>query len=165
MSEHAHKYIKFIMKELEGGYVNHPSDPGGETNHGITKRTAMAHGYNGSMKLLTPEIAEEIYFKSYWVGTLAEKAPRRLSLHLLDMNINSGPRNSTRTLQRALGLAADGIAGPKTMEAIKTTPEDEIILRFNIARMEFYANIGNFKTFGKGWTNRLLLLARAERLL
>ena len=59
----------------EGGYVNDPRDPGGETNWGITKRTAQANGYTGNMKTMTRQQAYEIYYRAFWLRYNCEQMP------------------------------------------------------------------------------------------
>ncbi|MEO1220287.1 MAG: glycosyl hydrolase 108 family protein [Pseudomonadota bacterium] len=111
---------------LEGGYVNHPSDPGGATNHGITERVARANGYRGHMRDLPKELASKIYQRQY-----IEK-PNFLPLiaidpvvaeEIIDTGVNMGPRRPSRFFQRSLNrlcgtkLAVDGRIGRITIGA------------------------------------------------
>lgn len=79
------KFNQFINRVLshEGGYANHPKDPGGETNWGITKRTAQANGYNGSMRAMTREQAISIYRKAFWERYRADQMPERSLFNFL----------------------------------------------------------------------------------
>ena len=74
------KFFQFIERVLshEGGYANHPKDPGGETNWGVTKRTAQANGYTGSMRAMTRAQAIEIYRKAFWLRYHADKMPEAI---------------------------------------------------------------------------------------
>ncbi len=100
------KFNQFINRVLshEGGYVNHPKDPGGETNWGITKRTAQANGYNGSMRAMTREQAIGIYRKAFWERYRADQMPEAVAFQFFDACVNHGYGNAARMLRRASGL-------------------------------------------------------------
>lgn len=117
----------------EGGYVNHRDDRGGETNWGITKETARAHGYHGAMRDLPRAEAAEIYKRIYWLRPnlhlLAEIAPS-IAEELFDTGVNAGPRRAIGFLQRALNvlnrrgrdypdLVVDGSLGQQTLNAVR----------------------------------------------
>lgn len=139
----------------EGGYVNHPEDPGGETNWGITKRTAMAEGYNGSMRAMTRDQAKAIYRKAFWERYKCEQLPKALAFQFFDVAVNSGFGNASRMLQRAVDVADDGVIGAVTLAKIKQTDENDILLRFNAERLSFYTKLSTFNTFGRGWVRRV----------
>ncbi len=139
----------------EGGYVNHPKDPGGETNWGITKNTAVANGYTGSMKALTREQAKAIYKTAYWERAQCEKYDSAIGYQLFDMVVNHGPGNGIRMLQRAVGVADDGRVGPITINAIKLKTVADVLVLMNAERLEFFAKLNTFPTFGRGWTRRV----------
>ena len=86
------KFNQFIERVLshEGGYVNHPKDPGGETNWGITKRTAQANGYNGSMRAMTREQAIGIYRQAFWERYHADQMPEAVAFQFFDACVNHG---------------------------------------------------------------------------
>lgn len=121
-------FEKAIIKTLayEGGYVNDPADPGGETNYGITKRTAIAHGYNGPMKELPLKVANEIYEKSYWIrNKLDQIESQEIAEYLFDIAVNSGSRTAGKMVQRIINLleggnllTVDGEIGPLTVDKI-----------------------------------------------
>ena len=139
----------------EGGYVNHPNDPGGETNWGITKRTAMAHGYSGSMRLLTREQAKAIYKSSYWDRAKADEYDFAIGFQLFDAAVNHGIGNAIRMLQRAVGVADDGIVGVMTLAAVKRHSVSDVVMRFNSERLRFYTKLSTWSSFGRGWANRV----------
>ena len=139
----------------EGGYVNHPDDPGGETNWGITKRVAMAHGYSGDMRKLTREQAKEIYRTAYWQRSGAPGYDPAVGFQVFDIAVNHGIGNAVRMLQRAVGVADDGIVGPRTLSAINSTSVTDLLMLLNAERLEFFAKLTTFDTFGRGWTRRV----------
>lgn len=139
----------------EGGYVNHPSDPGGETKYGITRRTARAHGYAGSMHELTREEARRIYKSSYWDRAQADKYDPAIGFQLFDSGVNHGIGQAIRFLQRAVGVADDGVVGPVTLAAVSAMSVTDVLARFNAERLEFYTKLTTWPTFGKGWTRRV----------
>lgn len=139
----------------EGGYVNHPKDPGGETNWGITKRTAVANGYISAMKNMTREQAYAIYEKAFWQRYQCDQLPPSVAYQFFDAVVNHGSGNASRMLQRAVGVADDGIIGEITLKAINAMPESDVLLRFNAERLTFYTKLSTFPTFGKGWVKRV----------
>ncbi len=151
------KFKQFMNRVLsyEGGYSSHPADKGGETNWGITRRTARANGYHGSMREMTRDQAIEIYHSAFWLRYRCEEMPDALAFQFFDAAINHGYGNAARILQRAVGVADDGIIGNITMAAIQKLPENEILFKFNAERIVFYTKLSTFPTFGKGWLRRL----------
>ncbi|GAA0238123.1 glycosyl hydrolase 108 family protein [Castellaniella daejeonensis] len=138
----------------EGGYVNHPDDPGGETNWGITKRTAAEDGYTGNMRDLTRDQAKEIYRTAYWGRARCDEFDGAIAFQVFDAAVNHGIGNAIRFLQRAVGVAADGSMGPVTMDAIKRMDVTDVLARFNAARLRFYTSLSTWPSFGRGWANR-----------
>lgn len=143
-----------LMKH-EGGYVNHPKDPGGETMWGVTKRVAVAHGYTGPMRQLPKATAQRIADKSYWQAIHGDELPRAVAWQVVDAAYNHGNRNAVKFLQRAIGVNDDGIIGPKTLAAVKAMDQNDIVFKFNAERLEFYTKLGTWATFGRGWTRRI----------
>lgn len=139
----------------EGGYSNHPSDPGGETMYGITKRVAMEHGYTGNMRDLTRDQAKGIYRTAYWDRAKADEYDFAIGFQLFDAAVNHGIGNAVRFLQRAVGAVDDGIVGPNTLRAIRAMSVGDAVMRFNAERLDFYAKLTTFTSFGRGWTRRV----------
>ena len=139
----------------EGGYVNDPRDPGGETNWGITKRTAQANGYQGSMRAMTREQAYKIYYSAFWLRYQCDKMPEAVAYQFFDAAVNHGLGNASRMLQRSVNVADDGIIGNMTIAAIKKMAISDVIMRLNAERLEFYCKLSTFTTFGKGWVRRV----------
>ena len=147
-----------MLLEHEGGYVNHPKDPGGETNLGITKRTWakwLGRDINeGEMKELTPEDVAELYKKEYWDRLKCDNLPTGLDFFCFDWGVNSGTGRSAKALQRIISVAQDGAIGPKTLRALEDHNAKEVVDLMHSRRQEFYENLTTFETFGKGWTRR-----------
>ncbi|WP_322999966.1 glycoside hydrolase family 108 protein [Castellaniella sp.] len=139
----------------EGGYVNHPDDPGGETNWGITLRTARGAGYTGSMRDLTRAKAKEIYRTAYWGRAKADQYDGAIAFQLFDAGVNHGPGQAIRFLQRAVGVADDGVVGPMTLAAVHAMSVTDVLSRFNAERLDFYTKLSTWPSFGKGWARRV----------
>jgi lysozyme family protein len=139
----------------EGGYVNHPDDPGGETNWGITLRTARAAGYTGSMRDLTRAQAKEIYRTAYWGRAKADQYDGAIAFQLFDAGVNHSPGQAIRFLQRAVGVADDGVVGPMTLAAVHAMSVTDVLSRFNAERLDFYTKLSTWPSFGKGWARRV----------
>jgi lysozyme family protein len=140
----------------EGGYVNHPQDPGGETNWGITVAVARENGYQGLMRELPVSVAKAIYRKRYWDAVRAEELPAELRYPMFDAAVNSGPGQAIRWLQRALGVADDGKLGPITLAAAAQAPN--LAGKLLGQRLEFMTNLSTWPAFGKGWARRIAAL-------
>lgn len=143
-----------LMKH-EGGYINHPSDPGGETMWGVTKRVAQAHGYYGLMRRLPKSLAKEITEKSYYKAVKGDQLDRLIAWQLTDAAYNHGNRQAVKFLQRAVGASADGLIGPRTLAAVAAMDKNDVVLLFNAERLEFFTNLRIWQTFGKGWARRI----------
>ena len=139
----------------EGGYVNDPKDPGGETNWGITRTVAVDNGYAGSMRLMPKETAKQIYKKMYWDKLQCDQLPFVVAFQLFDAGVNHGNSQAVKFLQRALSVADDGVIGAKTIAATSELDDLQIVMLFNAERIEFYAALKTFSTFGKGWVRRV----------
>lgn len=140
----------------EGGYVNNPKDPGGETMYGITKRVARAHGYTGSMRNLPLATAEAIAQQSYWDAIQGDKLPAAVAWQVVDAAYNHGNRQAVKFLQRAIGANDDGIIGPRTLAAVEALDGNKIVLLFLAERLQFFTNLRTWGTFGKGWSRRIV---------
>lgn len=151
--------LQRVLKH-EGGYVNHPSDPGGETNFGITKSTAKQYGYTGSMRLIPTDVVEKIYKGQFWNTLDCANFHYAFGFQLFDAGVNHGIGNARKMLQRAVGVKDDGVIGQITLAAIRKIPTSHLISLFNAERIQFYTKISTFPTFGKGWMNRMVVNLR-----
>jgi lysozyme family protein len=139
----------------EGGYVNNPVDPGGETNWGITRAVAVDNGYSGSMKSMPKETAKQIYKKMYWDKLQCDQLGFVVAFQLFDAGVNHGNSQAVKFLQRSLSVVDDGVIGAKTIAATNSLDDLQIVMLFNAERIEFYAALKTFSTFGKGWVRRV----------
>lgn len=135
----------------EGGYVNHPADPGGETNFGITKRSYPKEDIKG----MTLERAKEIYQRDFWWKAGCDAVPDAIKFDLFDMAVNSGVKPAIQTLQKAVGTDPDGVIGNKTMQAIGVMHPARFVARFNGYRLQLMSSLPTWPAFGRGWANRI----------
>ena len=158
MQSNYDKCLETILHH-EGGYVNHPKDPGGETNLGVTKRVYEEHGGTKDMKDLTVEDVAPIYKKGYWDKMKGDELPSGLDLCVFDFGVNAGPGRSAKYLQKMIGTVADGGIGPNTLKAVEAYVSEHGIEKsidnFQEARQSYYQLLGTFDTFGRGWTRRV----------
>ena len=136
---------------LEGGYVNDPKDPGGETNWGISKRSYP----DLDIKNLTRDEARVIYERDFWNRIHADVLPDGVAFQAFDFAFNSGIETAVRYLQRALGVADDGHWGPVTQAAAAAVPEAKLIMRFLAERLDFLTRRSNWADAGRGWARRI----------
>lgn len=135
----------------EGGYVDDPEDPGGETNFGISKRSYPKE----DIPNMTLERAKEIYRKDFWWAAGCDAVPDAAKFDLFDMAVNSGVKPAICTLQNAVGAVPDGIIGPRTLQAINSANPVRLIAHFNAHRLLFMTNLKNWPAHGKGWARRV----------
>lgn len=138
----------------EGGYANHPSDPGGETMWGVTARVARANGFTGDMRDLPRDKAKQIYHDLYWTPVKADQLPEAVRFDVFDAAVNSGVSQAVKWLQRVVGATPDGQIGPATLAAA-TAAGPLIGARFNGVRLQFMTDLPTWGAFGKGWARRV----------
>lgn len=154
----------------EGGYVDHPSDPGGATNMGITHRTLAAWRKVPSVtkqqvRDLTRQEALAIYEAQYWRTSGADRLPEGLDYAVFDYAVNSGPARAVKDLQRVVGVTADGIMGAQTLAAVGRYGAVRAIEGLTERRMAFLKALKTWGTFGRGWTRRVEdVSAKARKL-
>ena len=143
----------------EGGYVNHPKDPGGETNLGVTKRVYEEWGGTKDMKDLEVEDVAPIYRKNYWDRIKADDIASGLDLCVFDFGVNAGTGRSAKYLQTLIGTTADGGIGPNTLSKLSDYIDEngieDTIKNFQSERQSYYESLSTFETFGRGWTRRV----------
>ena len=152
--------IKEVLKH-EGGYVFHPSDPGGMTNRGVTKRVYEKwigrEATEQEMRDLTEETAIAIYKKNYWdrnrCDMVEDASSPGVAYFLLDFAVNAG-RKGAKCLQKSIGANPDGAIGPKTIAILKDQNPKYLLEKMHELRQSFYESLKTFETFGKGWTRR-----------
>ncbi len=135
----------------EGGYVSDPRDPGGETKFGISKRSYPQL----DIRNLTREQAVDIYRRDFWNRVSGDSLPRMVAFQVFDAAVNHGIGNAVRWLQRAAGVADDGVIGPMTMAAIKRSDANDLVMKFLAERLEIHVKLSTFGAFGAGWSRRV----------
>ena len=135
----------------EGGHVNNPKDPGGETKFGISKRAYPTL----NIADLTLEDAKAIYKRDYWARAQCDRLPPALAFQVFDGAVNSGIGTSIRWLQAAAGVAQDGVVGPMTIRAVGDKDPAVMMARFNGERLKFMASLSTWDSFGRGWARRI----------
>lgn len=138
----------------EGGYSDHPSDPGGRTMWGVTERVARANGYTGDMRTYPRDLAKLVYRRQYWDAVQADQLPAALRFHVFDAAVNSGVKQAAIWLQRAVGAQPDGVIGAKTIAAARQA-DAGAPARFSGARLQFMTDLPTWSSFGKGWARRI----------
>jgi len=140
----------------EGGYANRDaiSDPGGETNWGITKAVARAWGYQGDMKDLAQDTAKSIARTNYWLPYGCDQLPPAIAFHIFDTAYHGG--SPVRWLQSCVGSTPDGIIGPKTIQAVRSTNSAELVMQFTRKRMAYLRGLKNWPQNAGGWVDRLM---------
>lgn len=146
----------------EGKYVNHPNDPGGPTNHGITQATLSAFlkrkATIDDVKSLSLETAAKIYVVQYMRPIWFDELPAGIDYAMFDFYINSGAP-AVSIMQEIVGVAPDKIMGKKTLNAIESYiavhGAQQLIKVYAAKRMEYLHKLRTFKTFGRGWTIRV----------
>lgn len=140
-----------ILIGHEGGYVNDPADPGGETKFGISKRAYP----DVDIANLTIEQAQAIYKKDYWDAIEADKLPDEVRFSIFDAAVNSGVTQAIKWLQQTVKVRDDGVIGPVTLNAAIYTNPYEINGVYNGIRLRFMTSLPTFSNFGRGWSKRI----------
>ena len=136
----------------EGGFVNHPKDPGGMTNLGCTKATweeYVGHSVSeADMRALKPDDVAPLYKRKYWDRASCDLLPSGLDYAVFDAAINSGPGRAVKWLQEVAGTPVDGVVGRKTLDAVSAFSTLEIIAQFNVLSLQFLESLPTWPTFG-----------------
>lgn len=150
-----------VVLHHEGGYVNDPRDPGGETRWGISKRAYPSL----DIAKLSREDAIEIYRRDYWMPLRCDDLPAGVALVAFDCAVNQGVGFAARCLQQALGVTVDRVIGPQTIGAAARANQGELINEMAAHRGVRYGGNPNVPVYGLGWFRRLFdITARAHRL-
>ncbi|MEE2025047.1 glycoside hydrolase family 108 protein [Alkalimonas mucilaginosa] len=153
--------VAFVLAK-EGGYVNHPKDPGGETNFGISKRAYPRE----DIANLTKERAAFLYHRDYWRPVRCHELPGGVALAVFDGAVQHGTGTAARLLQEILGVNTDGIIGPISLRAARQADAEWLTARYVLRRARLYARIQAKdpaqSAFIEGWFNRLRDLTDAS---
>lgn len=147
-----------LLLKHEGGFSDHESDTGGKTRYGVTEAVAREVGYRGDMRELPLDLAKRIYKDKYWDSIKAEQLPVAVRYSVFDAAVNSGPGQSVKWLQRALGVKDDGVIGPQTVAAANAANPDALKMRMLGQRLRFMAGLSNWPAFSRGWAIRIASL-------
>lgn len=158
MKDNFQHCLNEVLKH-EGGFVNHPKDPGGATNMGITRATLSAHlGREATVvdvQKLSLSTASMIYKAKYWDVIRGDDLPGGVDLAVFDFAVNSGPARAAKFLQNTVGALADGKIGAHTLLAAHDASAFDTIEDVCDARLAWLQTLPTFATFGKGWTKRV----------
>jgi lysozyme family protein len=160
-----HEAMKIELK-FEGGKDDDPVDPGGRTNQGVIQREFSAwlrkNGKpNRDVFTMTDDERDQIYYVNYCLKIHYDEMPPGVGLVMLDGAINSGPAQSIKWVQRALGITADGVLGTVTIQRIMDHPDHDLLIAAILdRRMAFLRSLRTFGHFGGGWTKRVNTLKR-----
>lgn len=153
----------------EGGWSDHPLDPGGATHRGITRATlARVRGRpvsKAELMALTDAETAVIYRRLYWNAVAGDALPAGVDLAVFDCAVNSGPRRAALLLQQALGVSADGIVGRATLAAAERVAPAALIRDLQARRLAFLRRLPTFAVFGRGWSRRVAEIERAALVL
>jgi lysozyme family protein len=158
MRENFAEALQHVLKH-EGGFVNHPADPGGMTNLGCTKAVWEEHcGHpvdEKVMRALTPTDVAPLYKRKYWDKIKGDDLPSGVDYIVFDAAINSGPGRAAKWLQATVGVEPDGGIGPKTLAAVAAFDSKQLIDDYAKRRLSFLMDLPTWPTFGKGWGRRV----------
>lgn len=158
MKSNSEAALKAILHH-EGGYVNHPADPGGMTNLGVTKRVWeewIGHPVDEqAMRALTPALVAPMYKAKYWDKIKGDDLPAGVDYCVFDAAVNSGPGRAAKWLQSCVGVEPDGGIGPKTLAAVAAFDPKELVDDYAKRRLSFLSDLPTWGTFGKGWSRRV----------
>jgi len=168
MKENWDTCFAMVLKH-EGGFVNHPKDPGGMTNLGVTRTNwelYLDHDVTeADMRALTPEMVKPFYKKNYWDRIRGDELPSGVDYAAYDLAVNSGTGRAAKYLQRIAGVTEDGVIGPQSLKAIQKCDAESAVDALCTMRLNFLKGLNTFDTFGKGWTIRVYdVMAKATEM-
>lgn len=151
--------LRYVLGH-EGGYVNHPKDPGGATNKGVTQavydnwRSRQGLAKQSVRKIADAEVSA-IYKRQYWDVVGADDLPGGVDYAVFDFAVNSGPARAARYLQKCVGAKRDGLVGSETIAKSSERDEVDLIDQLCQERLKFVRGLKTYKTFGRGWERRI----------
>lgn len=160
MNTNFEKCLDWVLAH-EGGFANHPNDPGGATNRGITHRTYDAYRRRKGLsprhvRDISQEEVVDIYRRQYWDAVRGDELPSGLDYAVFDFAVNSGPSRAIKFMQRSVGADPDGVIGDQTLEAVEGSDPEQAIKDICTARFHWLKGLRTFRTFGRGWTRRVM---------
>ena len=158
MKDNFEECLAHVLKH-EGGYVDHPKDPGGATNLGATTKVWeewVGHEVTkDDIRALTVADVAPLYKARYWDKCRCDDLPHGVDFAVFDLAINSGCGRASKFLQAACNVVADGAIGPATLAAVAKMNPRELASKICERRLEFLQALPTWETFGKGWGRRV----------
>jgi lysozyme family protein len=143
----------------EGGYTNHPSDPGGPTNFGITifdyRKYVKPDADAGDVRAMSLAAAKSIYRAKYWDALRCDELPSGLDYAVFDYGVNSGVSRAAKVLQQSVGVPDDGRVGPLTLAAAAKCDARRVVMAICAERRGFLQGLRTWPVFGRGWGRRV----------
>ena len=158
MKRNFKKALKHVLVH-EGGWADHPKDPGGATMKGVTLATYRRHfgkaKSKNDLRNIADEELEQIYRSGYWGKCRCDELPVGVDYAVFDAAVNSGPGRGARWLQAAVGAKQDGGIGPKTLSRVEEHDPIQVTGVMCDRRLSFLRSLDTWPTFGKGWGRRV----------
>jgi lysozyme family protein len=158
MKENFDRALRLVLVH-EGGFSDHPRDPGGATMKGVTLNTFRRHFGSDKtvddLRNITQEQLGQVYRSGYWDKCKGDELASGVDYAVFDSAVNSGPGRAARWLQAAVGAKPDGAIGPNTLGQVATHEPPAIIDELCDNRLTFLRGLDTFSTFGRGWTRRV----------
>lgn len=166
MDRNFERALSLVLKH-EGGWSDHPKDPGGATMKGVTlanfRRYIKPNATKEDLRRITDEQVATIYRRYYWDAVAGAELPGGIDYAVFDFAVNSGPARAAKYLQAVVGAKQDGKIGPATLKATRAMVRATVINDLCDRRMDFLRRLPTWGTFGRGWTSRVSGV-RAEAL-
>lgn len=158
MDRNFRRALSLVLKH-EGGWADHPKDPGGATMKGVTlasfRKYVKPNGTKTDLRNITDEQLATVYRKHYWDAVSGAELPDGVDYAVFDFAVNSGPSRAGKYLQKVVGTPQDGRIGPATLKAVRAKMHATVIHELCDDRMAFLKRLETWPTFGKGWTRRV----------
>ena len=147
-----------VTLEYEGGWSDHPKDPGGATMMGVTLATYRRWrpgATKDDLRAIGTADLEKIYRVDYWNPARADDLPAGVDLSVFDFGVNSGVSRAAKHLQAVAGVKQDGVIGPATVAKVKSMDAASVVKSVCARRLSFVRGLRTWTTFGRGWSRRI----------
>lgn len=165
MRDNFERSLPAVLKH-EGGWADHPSDPGGATMKGVTIGTYRQYkpgATKDDLRNITDQELRRIYKDGYWDKIRGDALPAGVDYATFDYAVNSGPARAAMHLQEVVGVAPDGKIGPLTLAAVDKWDTIALVEALCGKRMSFLKKLSTWATFGKGWSSRVTGVLRLAK--
>lgn len=158
MDRNFKRALQLVLKH-EGGWSDHPKDPGGATMKGVTlsnfRKFVKPGGTKDDLRKITDDQIATVYRRYYWDRVAGAELPDGVDYAVFDFAVNSGPDRAAKYLQAIVGVPEDGKIGPATLKAVRARMHAGIINLYCDKRLAFLKGLKTWPTFGKGWAARV----------